>query len=95
METLLRITLSRFLLLNSTSIFDISLQRGWSDIVIIDKGGVADGTSRYAPQNMISNNMCHHSCNLSAMSRISKRGQIWKVFSLADMIAKSGSSVGK
>ena len=28
------------------SIFDKSVQRGWSDIVIIDKGGVADGTSR-------------------------------------------------
>jgi pyruvate dehydrogenase phosphatase regulatory subunit len=23
------------------------VQRGWSDIVIIDKGQVADGTSRY------------------------------------------------
>ena len=29
-----------------TSIFDCYVQRGWSDIVIIDKGGVADGTSR-------------------------------------------------
>ena len=28
------------------SMFDSSIQRGWSDIVIIDKGGVADGTSR-------------------------------------------------
>ena len=27
-------------------LLNISLQRGWSDIVIIDKGGVADGTSR-------------------------------------------------
>ena len=27
-------------------ICDCYVQRGWSDIVIIDKGGVADGTSR-------------------------------------------------
>ena len=30
----------------SKIISDRSIQRGWSDIVIIDKGGVADGTSR-------------------------------------------------
>ena len=31
---------------DSKSVIDCSLQKGWSDIVIIDKGGVADGTSR-------------------------------------------------
>ena len=34
------------LVIHELYLLDNSLQRGWSDIVIIDKGGVADGTSR-------------------------------------------------
>merc|ERR1719507_2143754 len=35
------------LVIHELYLLDNSLQRGWSDIVIIDKGGVADGTSRH------------------------------------------------